>query len=164
MVFHTGLIYIYIFIFDMIGKRYFVLCILFFSFFMGCCPEKYYTIGNAPEYNICKMKTDISTPIFYEMSSLVRVTTYNIYKIDSVIHKNDDFKQLIPFVTKIYNHNQPKRNHKFVDDIEIQKLNDSIVLFHFNNATHTFPKSFSLIYHIKKNAFLYKSYIMQDKY
>jgi len=131
---------------------------------MGCCPEKYYIIGNAPEYNIIKANKVNSTPIYYNMNDLVRITKYNSYKIDSLIYKNDDFEQLISYVTIIYNHNQPKRNHKFNYDIEIQKLNDSIVHFNFNNVTHTFPKSFDIIYHIEKSTFLYKSYILQDKF
>jgi hypothetical protein len=131
---------------------------------MGCCTEKYYTIGNAPEYNIKKADKVNSIPIYYKMNDLVRVTTYNIYKIDSLMYKNDDFEQLISYVTKIYNHNQPKRNYKFDYDIEIQKLNDSIVHFCFNNAPSTFPKSFDIIYQIEKSAFLYKSYVLQDKF
>ena len=137
----------------MAGNRYHILYWLIMLFTAGCGNPRYYVIGNAPEYNIKKIsKNSISVTV--ENNGIGKVTDFRIYTIDDSLQENDNFETLLPYAKNIYKHTQPKKNHKFVDEVKIEQLNDSIVVFQFIKPIIIHGYN-TYLFHTKKRVFTF---------
>lgn len=137
-------------------------------FITGCCNTRYYVIGNAPDFDIKKISQNnvsiSNVTISSKNITLEKVRDFRIYITDSPLQEIGNFEILLPYAKSIYKHTQPIRNHKFVDEVKMEQVNDSIVVFQFSYSMNYFARNNIYLYHIKEKVFTFTSVPINDKF